>query len=336
MNEFAKRVLAPLALPAAAAAFIAVLVAAFASILLAVEKMASTTLALLISAEILGICAVFAAATRVKPGQKALVFLSGLGILAGGAVSANIGIRHIEVHSAPIPIAAKNIEFDKDVLGLEPGVENVVEFANNDASIPHNVAIYTDESASEELFIGEVFNGIATKAYQVPPIEAGSYFFRCDVHPDMKGTVEVAEGAAHGGEPGGHGEEHVSGGSPSPEATASPTNTIAASPTERPSGAATGGPFSPSAEISATGLAFDTSQFKLAADTDVKIEFTITDSMPHNVAIYRDQEMQDNVFRGEVFSGPGSRVYSFKSPEAGKYFFKCDVHPQMKGDVFFG
>jgi hypothetical protein len=24
--------------------------------------------------------------------------------------------------------------------------------------------------------------------YDVPALEAGSWFFRCDVHPDMKGT----------------------------------------------------------------------------------------------------------------------------------------------------
>ena len=29
----------------------------------------------------------------------------------------------------------------------------------------------------------------ATKVYEVPALAAGSYFFRCDVHPDMQGTI---------------------------------------------------------------------------------------------------------------------------------------------------
>ena len=50
------------------------------------------------------------------------------------------------------------------------------------------MAIFTDSSASQSLYQGEIFSS-ATKVYDVPALAAGSYFFRCDVHPDMTGTI---------------------------------------------------------------------------------------------------------------------------------------------------
>ncbi|MEX0755954.1 MAG: cupredoxin domain-containing protein [Actinomycetota bacterium] len=63
-------------------------------------------------------------------------------------------------------------------------------FDNQDSGVPHNVAIGDD--AGGAVFTGEVFNGVATKTYQVPPLQAGDYTLVCDVHPDMTGTLTVA------------------------------------------------------------------------------------------------------------------------------------------------
>ena len=38
---------------------------------------------------------------------------------------------------------------------------------------------------------GEIFNGAATKTYQVPALGAGTYTFVCSVHPNMTGTLTV-------------------------------------------------------------------------------------------------------------------------------------------------
>ena len=62
---------------------------------------------------------------------------------------------------------------------------------DNEDGAPHNVAIYTDSSASQATFQGDIFSS-GTRVYDVPALTAGSYFFRCDVHPDMTGTI-VAE-----------------------------------------------------------------------------------------------------------------------------------------------
>jgi len=53
------------------------------------------------------------------------------------------------------------------------------------------VAIYKDQWASQKLFGEEPFGGPKQVNYQVGALAAGSYFFRCDVHTDMKGTLTV-------------------------------------------------------------------------------------------------------------------------------------------------
>jgi plastocyanin len=61
---------------------------------------------------------------------------------------------------------------------------------DNKDSAPHNVAIFTDSGASTPVSIGEIVS--STKAtQQVPALAAGSYFFRCDVHKEMTGTINA-------------------------------------------------------------------------------------------------------------------------------------------------
>jgi nitrite reductase (NO-forming) len=92
-----------------------------------------------------------------------------------------------------VEVAAMDSVFDADCLAAPAGKPFEIVFDNMDAGIPHNVAIYTDESAETPLFVGETFNGPDVVTYEVPALEAGSYFFRCDVHPTtMTGTFEVA------------------------------------------------------------------------------------------------------------------------------------------------
>jgi plastocyanin len=67
-----------------------------------------------------------------------------------------------------------------------------ISFANEDEGIQHNVAIYTDESAAEAVFVGDLIEGPAVVTYDVPAVGAGTYFFRCDVHPAMRGTLVAA------------------------------------------------------------------------------------------------------------------------------------------------
>jgi plastocyanin len=74
-----------------------------------------------------------------------------------------------------------------------PASESVeLAFDNRDGGVQHNVAIYRDESAEESLFVGDLIAGADTVTYDVPALDPGEYYFRCDVHPQMNGSVEVA------------------------------------------------------------------------------------------------------------------------------------------------
>jgi plastocyanin len=84
-------------------------------------------------------------------------------------------------------IVAKDMKFQTSPVEVKAGENVTVHFDNQD-SAPHNLAIYKDSSASTPLSIGQVIT--SSSADQVlPALAAGTYFFRCDVHPDMKGTI---------------------------------------------------------------------------------------------------------------------------------------------------
>lgn len=98
--------------------------------------------------------------------------------------------------SIEAPPGAAGTGFATDCLAAPVGDPFTIDFNNQDPNVPHNVAIYTDDSASEELFMGETITGSDSITYDVDPIdEEGDFFFRCDVHPDtMTGTFVVAQG----------------------------------------------------------------------------------------------------------------------------------------------
>lgn len=81
--------------------------------------------------------------------------------------------------------------FVPDRLTATAGEPFRLAFVNDDEGVGHNVAIYTDDTAEGSLFVGDIVQGPTTTTYEVPAIDAGSYSFRCDVHPVMDGTLEV-------------------------------------------------------------------------------------------------------------------------------------------------
>jgi plastocyanin len=88
-------------------------------------------------------------------------------------------------------ITANNLKFDTTTLDVPSGVAFSLVFHNQESQ-PHNVAIYSDAAYGTKLFPADIFTGPGTKIYAVPALAAGTYSFRCDVHPDMKGTVVAA------------------------------------------------------------------------------------------------------------------------------------------------
>jgi plastocyanin len=86
-----------------------------------------------------------------------------------------------------VQVAALNIAFDPTELSVPAGTPFQIEFANNDASIPHNVEI--KDAAGATVFNGEIFNGVETRTYDVPALAAATYQFICSVHPNMVGAL---------------------------------------------------------------------------------------------------------------------------------------------------
>lgn len=90
-----------------------------------------------------------------------------------------------------VTVTAKDLEFGQSEIAVPADQAFELVFDNQEGA-PHNVAIYTDSSVSTKISVGDIFSGPAQKTQSVPALAAGTYFFRCDVHPDMKGTI-VAE-----------------------------------------------------------------------------------------------------------------------------------------------
>jgi plastocyanin len=85
--------------------------------------------------------------------------------------------------------------------------------------------------------------------------------------------------------------------------------------------------------VKALNLAFDTQQIQVPGGQPFAIEFDNQDpGIPHNIAIKDPSGIE--IFRGEVFSGPGKRTYQVPPLTKGTaYTFQCDVHPTMTGTV---
>ena len=88
--------------------------------------------------------------------------------------------------NAPV-ITAQGNSFSPASLTVPAGKAFSLTLDNKDAA-PHNVAIYRDSSAAEQVSIGEIVSSTSV-AQQVPALAKGTYFFRCDVHHDMTGTI---------------------------------------------------------------------------------------------------------------------------------------------------
>ena len=93
------------------------------------------------------------------------------------------------VDAQEVTIVAESIAFDTDTITVEAdGRPVIVIMDNQDDAVPHNFAVYTDDTASEQLTstsIGEICTGVCDNDVQFELPGPGTYYFRCDVHPTI-------------------------------------------------------------------------------------------------------------------------------------------------------
>jgi plastocyanin len=210
-----------------------------------------------------------------------------------------------------VEITAQGLEFDTGCIDVAAGEPFTIAFGNEDPD-QHNVAIYPSaDELTDPLFRGDIIGGPDTIEYSVDALDAGEYYFQCDVHPTtMNGTVVVQGGDGGGGE----GEGGAGGGQ----------------------GGAGGGQ-GVAVTVTAQNVAFDTDTIDIPADTESTITFDNEDAgVQHNIAIYRDDTLAENLFRGEIITGVDTIDYSVPPLDAGEYYFHCDVHATMNGTVVVG
>jgi cytochrome c oxidase subunit 1 len=90
--------------------------------------------------------------------------------------------------NGPAAVSARDIRFDVSTIQAPADRGFQIDFTNAD-SVPHNIAIYTSASATETRFRGDIVTGPIMVRYDAPALSAGSYYFQCDIHASMNGTV---------------------------------------------------------------------------------------------------------------------------------------------------
>ena len=107
------------------------------------------------------------------------------------ADSGNGGGGTLAVDNGAIAVTADDMAFDASVIQATAGEDFTITLVNND-SAPHNISIYTEEGGELIGSAGATAEGGDTATIDVSALDAGTYYFQCDIHPDMNGSVEVS------------------------------------------------------------------------------------------------------------------------------------------------
>lgn len=215
-REVRSRVFLGVGIPLAAFLFLGTLIFAFSRLLLAVPKEIAPWVALLFAINVLVGCTL-AATIRGTRGFAFLITLLVLTIVGGGIAGAVVGEEPVESLVAeqeppaaqpaplgepapppegpqaagkPVPLVAQGLAFDKQELSLPAGGRASIAFDNRDSGLPHNVAILTQQGG-DPIFEGEIITGPAKTEYTFTAPAPGTYYFQCNVHPQMNGSVTV-------------------------------------------------------------------------------------------------------------------------------------------------
>ncbi len=101
-------------------------------------------------------------------------------------------LKTMSVENVTVGLMAKNIAFNTSTITVPAGANVTVNFDNQDANVPHNLAVYDSANLKTTIFKGDIITGPKTITYTFDaPTTPGTYYFRCDVHPGMNGQFIV-------------------------------------------------------------------------------------------------------------------------------------------------
>jgi plastocyanin len=177
-------------------------------ILLNVPKHVAVALALVMAVNVLGACAYVALkSTPMTSATWAELFVVLTYPIIIGIVLTQTGIAGSEEHggehaapakseapanpgapSSEVAITAAGLAWDTEALAVTANEPLTVAVENDDTAV-HNFSIYEDESLDKEIVIGDDVAAGSTIEEEVDPLKEGEYYFQCDYHPSMSGTL---------------------------------------------------------------------------------------------------------------------------------------------------
>jgi mono/diheme cytochrome c family protein len=100
--------------------------------------------------------------------------------------------------SATLQIVAQGIAWDRSALTAFANVPLTLTVDNRDSGQIHNFALYEGEEPGGDLITSTALEtGPIVQTLEFGPLEAGGYYYNCEVHPQMEGVLTaVVEGAA--------------------------------------------------------------------------------------------------------------------------------------------
>jgi plastocyanin len=104
--------------------------------------------------------------------------------------SDNAGGGTVAVVDGVVELTADDLAFSASVIEAPAGEAFTISFTNLEAQ-PHNVAVFTEEGG-DEIVKGEIIDEEGgTDEIEVPALDPGEYYFVCEVHTNMEGTIVV-------------------------------------------------------------------------------------------------------------------------------------------------
>ncbi len=86
-----------------------------------------------------------------------------------------------------VHVQARGMDFATKQVEATAGKAFTIAFDNTAGAAPHNVDIL--DASGRPVFQGAIADPGKSLTYSVPALAPGTYAFRCDLHPDMKGAI---------------------------------------------------------------------------------------------------------------------------------------------------